>query len=170
MAKKLAEIEVLGTRRLHLRDGSAVEVPLRAVKPAEKGDPKTVCDFSQMADDFGNKLECDWCGGRAGDRGMIEGGLVTFYQIGTDGSWRSTAGACPRCVFGAFRRHRQKIGWSDSLSGVPALSDQEWALLHLWHQKGDGYAEAAGRIPETIDARRLLEVLRVPVKKEAQHV
>ena len=145
----MAQNETPGILRVYLRDGSCVEVPLQSVEPVDKKrDPKVACDFSGLADEFGNKLHCDWCRGEAGNKGMISGGFVRFFRIidKPKGIWDSAVGACPKCVFGGWRKARQKVEWSDSIPGVPNLSDNQWDLLDVWRRPGDGYREAVERL------------------------
>lgn len=153
-----------GTRRIYLRDGSWIDVALRCTNPdwkRQKQKPNYVCDFRDLADAAGQRLRCDWCGGEPGQEGMASGGLVRFYRI-TDqpkGIWDSAVAACPKCVFGGWRKDRQRLEWSDSIPGVPNLSDHQWTLLDVWHRAGDGYCEAATRLVSGAERDQLLEFL-----------
>jgi hypothetical protein len=148
IAKPLAQDAVT----LKLRNGGLVTLPRVEIGKDEDG-PVTITDFSSID-------PCHRCDTEAQPDGSLPsgGGILRVYAIHR-GVWTAYAGACD-CVFGAWRAvpHKYKIGstWSitpamryvDDLPGVPpGLSNSDWTLLNLYKQPGDGYQQAAQRVP-----------------------
>lgn len=176
VAKPLAQDAVT----LKLRSGGLITLPRIEIGSDSDG-PIIITDFSTID-------PCERCDTTPNPDGSIPsaGGILRVYAIHR-GIWTAYAGACD-CVFGSWRAvpHKYTMGgtravtpamrYVDDLPGIPpGLSTSDWTLLNLYKQAGDGYHQAAERVPGASRLARLirawmpgLESRQEPELEEAQ--
>jgi len=127
--------------------------------------------------DFSGVNPCHRCGTGPRRDGSLpsSGGILRVYAIHR-GIWTAYAGACD-CVFGAFRVIERNTNegqippmrYVDTIPGVPpGLTNDEWTMLNLFKHQGDGFLDAAKRIPaDTADLGEMLGILEHWERKEA---
>lgn len=119
----------------------------RETKPSGKSVVVYACDFSTY-------VECLWCLGYRQEGGVIKAsaGLLQVFAVDAHKTWWRMAVACPKCAYGAWQHARQhgsrKIPFDGQAEYIPAgLNQDTWRWLGASRLQGDGYLEAAERLP-----------------------